>query len=130
MPVAPGLWTLDDMMPKITGTSSGLEVHGMARYFEETHRQESIDVVKFLRRFVPGTLVGDLQSLANRWTDLIGLDRARTAAGKARDFKESDRIRGELARMGIALKDSKDPKTGEIVTTWEVQASGTSEVTQ
>ena len=28
--------------------------------------------------------------------------------------------RDELAKMGIALKDSKDPKTGEIVTTWEV----------
>ena len=50
---------------------------------------------------------------------------ARKAARKAKDFKESDRIRDELAKMGIALKDSKDPKTGEIVTTWEVRASGT-----
>ena len=31
-----------------------------------------------------------------------------------------NRIRDELAAMGIALKDSKDPATGEIVTTWEV----------
>jgi cysteinyl-tRNA synthetase len=45
---------------------------------------------------------------------------ARLAARKAKDFKEGDRIRDELAAMGIALKDSKDPKTGEIVTTWEV----------
>jgi cysteinyl-tRNA synthetase len=45
---------------------------------------------------------------------------ARLAARKAKDFKESDRIRDELAKMGIALKDSKDPTTGEIVTTWEV----------
>ncbi len=45
---------------------------------------------------------------------------ARLAARKAKDFKESDRIRDELAAMGIALKDSKDPATGEIVTTWEV----------
>jgi cysteinyl-tRNA synthetase len=45
---------------------------------------------------------------------------ARLAARKAREFKESDRIRDELAAMGIALKDAKDPKTGEIVTTWEV----------
>jgi cysteinyl-tRNA synthetase len=48
------------------------------------------------------------------------LVKARLAARKAKDFKESDRIRDELASMGIALKDSKDPKTGEIVTTWEV----------
>lgn len=45
---------------------------------------------------------------------------ARKAARAAKDFKESDRIRDELAKMGISLKDSKDPKTGEIVTTWEV----------
>ncbi len=49
-----------------------------------------------------------------------GLVAARLAARKAKDFKESDRIRDELAGMGVSLKDAKDPKTGEIVTTWEV----------
>jgi cysteinyl-tRNA synthetase len=48
---------------------------------------------------------------------------ARREARKAKDFKEADRIRDELAAMGIALKDSKDPATGEIVTTWEVSRS-------
>jgi cysteinyl-tRNA synthetase len=45
---------------------------------------------------------------------------ARLAARKAKDFKEGDRIRDELAAMGVKLKDAKDPATGEIVTTWEV----------
>jgi cysteinyl-tRNA synthetase len=45
---------------------------------------------------------------------------ARLAARKAKDFKEGDRIRDELAAMGIALKDAKDPNTGEITTSWEV----------
>ncbi len=44
---------------------------------------------------------------------------ARSAARKAKDFKKADEIRAELDAMGIQLKDSKDPKTGEIVTTWE-----------
>ena len=39
---------------------------------------------------------------------------ARTAARKAKDFAESDRIRDELAAMGVVLKDSKDGTTWEI----------------
>ena len=38
----------------------------------------------------------------------------RNAARKAKDFKESDRIRDELAAMGVVLKDSKDGTTWEI----------------
>ena len=39
---------------------------------------------------------------------------ARNAARKTKDFKESDRIREELAAMGVVLHDTKDG------TTWEV----------
>jgi cysteinyl-tRNA synthetase len=46
---------------------------------------------------------------------------ARNAARKRKDFKEGDRIRDELASMGIQLKDSKNKETGEIETTWEVK---------
>ena len=38
----------------------------------------------------------------------------RTAARARKDFKESDRIRDELAAMGVVIKDFKDG------TTWEV----------
>jgi cysteinyl-tRNA synthetase len=48
------------------------------------------------------------------------LIHSRNTARAAKDFKEADRIRAELEAMGIELKDSKDPKTGELVTTWEV----------
>jgi cysteinyl-tRNA synthetase len=39
---------------------------------------------------------------------------ARTAARARKDFKESDRIRDELAAMGIVIKDSKEGTTWEI----------------
>ncbi|MGH6866981.1 MAG: cysteine--tRNA ligase [Methyloceanibacter sp.] len=52
--------------------------------------------------------------------EVDALIEARRAARKAKNFKEADRIRDELAAMGIELKDAKDPKTGELITTWEV----------
>jgi cysteinyl-tRNA synthetase len=39
---------------------------------------------------------------------------ARNAARKQKDFAESDRIRDELAAMGVVLKDSKEGTTWEI----------------
>jgi cysteinyl-tRNA synthetase len=61
-------------------------------------------------------------ALVDGW--MAGTSPAMTvvdAARKAKDFKEADRIRDELAAMGIQLKDAKDPVTGEIVTTWELK---------
>jgi cysteinyl-tRNA synthetase len=52
---------------------------------------------------------GDLDE--GRVDDLIA---ARNVARKERNFKESDRIRDELAAMGVVLKDSKDGTTWEI----------------
>jgi cysteinyl-tRNA synthetase len=39
---------------------------------------------------------------------------ARSAARARKDFKESDRIRDELAAMGVVIKDSKEGTTWEI----------------
>jgi len=43
-----------------------------------------------------------------------GLVAARSSARLARNFAESDRIRDELAAMGVVLKDTKDGTTWEI----------------
>ena len=62
------------------------------------------------------------QSISNEFRMQIDqLITARLAARKAKNWAESDRIRDELAAMGIQLKDSKNPETGEIETTWEVK---------
>ena len=57
------------------------------------------------------------KELYDRVTEAIA---ERSEARQAKDFTKADRIRDELAAMGIELKDAKDPKTGELVTTWEV----------
>jgi len=43
------------------------------------------------------------------------LVRERLAARRAKNWAESDRLRTELAQFGVALKDSKDGTTWEIV---------------
>ena len=53
-------------------------------------------------------------SLAIDEAQITNLIDARNAARKAKNFKESDRIRDELAAMGVVLKDSKDGTTWEI----------------
>jgi cysteinyl-tRNA synthetase len=71
-------------------------------------------------------LIGLLQGTSTQWaafrpasvsvdeSKVAGLIEARNAARKVKDFKESDRIRDELAQMGVVLKDSKDGTTWEI----------------
>jgi cysteinyl-tRNA synthetase len=73
-----------------------------------------------------GQLVGLLQQTAAEWaafrpasvaideSEVDSLVEARNAARKAKDFKESDRIRDELAKIGVVLKDTKDGTTWEI----------------
>jgi len=45
---------------------------------------------------------------------IVSLIESRAAARKAKDFKESDRIRDELAAMGVVLHDTEDGTTWEI----------------
>ncbi|HEV2553279.1 MAG TPA: cysteine--tRNA ligase [Bosea sp. (in: a-proteobacteria)] len=64
------------------------------------------------------------QKIANACVDetlVRSLIDNRLDARRAKNFAESDRIRDELAAMGIALKDGKDPASGEPTTSWEVK---------
>jgi cysteinyl-tRNA synthetase len=57
---------------------------------------------------------GEAASAGKKAEAINALIEARNAARKAKDFAEADRIRDELAAMGIVLKDSPEG------TTWEV----------
>jgi cysteinyl-tRNA synthetase len=61
-------------------------------------------------------ILGDRGGIETKVRKLID---QRADARVRKDFKESDRIRDELASMGVALKDGKDAD-GNPVTTWEI----------
>ena len=63
------------------------------------------------------TLVLGSRDLIDTKINRLVAERAEARARK--DFKESDRIRDELAAMGVVLKDGKDAD-GKPVTTWEI----------
>ncbi len=86
----------------------------------KTKPTRHLDFVTLLRKFAEGAMVGEVKDLWLQLGRANELDRARLAARRAKNFAESDRIRDELAAMGIALKDGKDAD-GNPVTTWEVK---------
>jgi cysteinyl-tRNA synthetase len=65
------------------------------------------------RMEVNGKVVSD-SDVAGQIKQINLLVAQRNAARKAKNFAESDRIRDELAAMGVVLKDSKDGTTWEI----------------
>jgi cysteinyl-tRNA synthetase len=68
---------------------------------------------EWARKQAKGILSADLK----RKVAALLADRAEARAQK--DFKESDRIRDQLAEMSIIIKDGKDAD-GKPVTTWEI----------
>jgi cysteinyl-tRNA synthetase len=59
-------------------------------------------------------LASDPRSMVVDEAAVDALLKTRAAARARKDFKESDRIRDELAAMGVVIKDSKDGTTWEI----------------
>ena len=59
---------------------------------------------------------GDRSEIERKISELVD---ARSRARALKDFEESDRIRDELASMGVTLKDGKDAG-GKPTTTWEI----------
>ncbi len=78
-----------------------------------------IDITAYDPRWVETQTAANLSD--RRKFSIDALISARAAARAEKDWAEADRIRDELAAMGIALKDTRNPQTGETETTWEVR---------
>ena len=57
---------------------------------------------------------GDWNEQFERSKKLAIVKSQNAVRTQSKDFKESDRIRDELAKMGVVLKDTKDGTTWEI----------------
>jgi cysteinyl-tRNA synthetase len=76
---------------------------------------EATEVCNMLKFADPKVRTGDVLRMGGHITTVNEKISQRLAARKAKDFKESDRIRGELAAMGVVLKDSKEGTKWEMV---------------
>src|SRR6202453_5286235 len=95
-------------------------LHGMrnsAASGNERDRQQfasSLRLLGFLSESAAGWNGRKQQASGIDAKQIDGLISDRTAARARKDFKESDRIRDELAAMGVVIKDSKEGTTWEI----------------
>jgi cysteinyl-tRNA synthetase len=87
--------------------------------YQAAAANELRETLRFLGVDVDASDTGTVNLLFER--EVNAKVAARLEARRAKNFAESDRIRDELAAMGIALKDGKDPATGELITSWEVK---------
>lgn len=63
-------------------------------------------------------------ALARAGLDPAGIERRiaeRLELIRRKDYAAADRIRDEMLAAGIQIKDSKDPRTGERVSSWELR---------
>jgi len=111
---------LDALMDDLNTPQAVASLHGLRSRATSGGEQDRSQFAASLRLL--GFLSESAAAWAGRKQQAKGIDAAkveglisdRTAARARKDFKESDRIRDELAAMGIVIKDSKEG------TTWEV----------
>ena len=95
------------------------ELHKLADDARSGNQRTACDLKKTCA-FLGFDLKANLQEILKRQrggvneVEIRSLIADRAAARARKDWRESDRIRDELAKMGVALKDSKDGTTWEI----------------
>ena len=116
----PASTVLDTLGDDLNTAQTVTALHGLRHQAEKGGEAQRAEFAASLR------LLGFLAQTQADWDarkqEASGVDAAqvtaliadRTAARARKDWKESDRIRDELAAMGVAIKDSKEGTTWEI----------------
>jgi cysteinyl-tRNA synthetase len=106
----------DDLnTPQVVASLHGLRnaaAHGDAKLRDEF--AASLRLLGFLSESVAAWKAKKQQASGIDAAHVNSLISDRAAARARKDFKESDRIRDELAAMGVVIKDSKEGTTWEI----------------
>ncbi|MBX9711750.1 MAG: cysteine--tRNA ligase [Xanthobacteraceae bacterium] len=106
----------DDLnTPQVIASLHGLR--NVAASGDEVARSQfagSLHLLGFLSQTVEAWNARKQEASGVNASQIDALISDRTAARARKDFKESDRIRDELASMGVVIKDSKDGTTWEI----------------
>ncbi|MDP3474689.1 cysteine--tRNA ligase [Hydrogenophaga sp.] len=131
------LWTADAPAifsgGAVEALADDLNTPALLAYLHKIYRQAETEGRADLARELVGNFKAiGFGNISGATADVFGTSPAddsyinsqvmlREVARKAKNWSESDRIRDHLAGMSIALKDGKDPVTGEPTTTWEVK---------
>ena len=106
-----GASVLDALMDDLNTPKAIAELHALDKPGRQSELGETLKALGFT-----GNLASPKAEAAVDETAVNALITARLDARKAKNWAESDRIRDELASMGIAIKDNKDGTTS-----WEVK---------
>ncbi|WP_375449486.1 cysteine--tRNA ligase [uncultured Devosia sp.] len=123
-------WHLPPSQQLVDALADDLNTHLALSYLDKTGRPKTpleaeqlasdlsflgFDMISFWKSY------SDTMATLSDEAEIRASIASRLGALASRDFATADRIRAELAEQGIALMDSKDPETGERVTTWAVK---------
>jgi cysteinyl-tRNA synthetase len=112
---------LDALCDDLNTAKAISELHGLRNAAVHSHAKPNVtafgDALRALGLFNGSNIAEQVSRSRQENQDTNKIDEmvaARTAARARKDFKESDRIRDELAAMGVLIKDSKEGTTWEI----------------
>jgi hypothetical protein len=97
-----------------------VEANGAVARAEAAQKQPT-NGTQVLNGSHPAPETGPASPTSDLTTEIEARIAARLEARRSKDFAGSDRIRDELAALGVRLRDGKDPETGEPVTRWEFE---------
>jgi cysteinyl-tRNA synthetase len=110
----------DDLnTPQMIAALHGLRSSAAGSEADRRAFAASLRLLGFLRQSAAEWEASKRQASGIDEQKVAALIDARARARARKDFRESDRIRDELAAMGVVVKDGKDAE-GKPVTTWEI----------